>query len=101
MSFVPVTNMVGEKATRLRRSRLSVDEPAFEVDVARSDEVEAILRRDRPVIGPDLLAELRAHFVDDRIAEVEGVTDRFPVRIAGTRTESSSGDSRCRIAPVS
>ena len=50
---------------------------AFEVDLARADELEAVFRGYRPEFDSKLLADFAGDLVDDDLAHVERISDRL------------------------
>src|SRR5437773_4347198 len=51
----------------------------LEIDLAGIDEIEPVLGRDRPILGSNVLAELRRDFFDDDFAKIERISDRLVV----------------------
>ena len=78
---MPVTNMVGENATVLRRSTIVRRRAAFEIDLAGGHEVEAVSGRHRPPDHPDVFAEFRRDLLDHDFAEVERVPHGLAPRV--------------------
>ena len=70
-----------EHRGRERRNLAALDVigrgPAFQIDLARGEKLEAVLRGHRPVIGTDFPSQLGHDFLDHDFAQVEGVADRL------------------------